>query len=151
MNTSQRLINNRNTINDNDETVNQHGQRGELNILDVHSDSDVDEEVYCLDCVDEDQEVFVTTRSMTTMYEPEDLMRVPNATIIVQWALDRNRKKYRALIDSGASLSLAPHYAMTRVGWKRLNNPINIQTKMGSFETTEATELEIILPDFSPH
>jgi Retroviral aspartyl protease len=144
--------NRRATTNDYEESYGgRHARHDELNSLDVHSGSDLDEELYCMDCVTDEQEVFVTTRSMTTMYEPEQLTRVPDATIIVQLALDQNRKKFRALIDSGASLSLAPHYAMTRAGWKRLEHPVNVRTKTGSFETEETAELEIILPDFSPH
>jgi hypothetical protein len=76
-------------------------------------------------------ELFVTTRSMTIMHEPGELTRVPNATIIVQLVLDPNRKKYQALIDSGASLSLAPHYLTSCTPWKRLESLLSVNTKTG--------------------
>jgi hypothetical protein len=54
----------------------------------------MDKEIYCMDVVDDKHEVFVTTCSMTTMHEPNELACVPNATIIVQLVLDPSCKKY---------------------------------------------------------
>jgi hypothetical protein len=75
------------------------------------------------------------TRSMTTLYDPEEIGRVPHATILLQLVLDPKRKKYRALIDSRASLSLAPHYITSPSGWQSLETPIDIGTKTGYFRT----------------
>jgi hypothetical protein len=106
-----------------------------VNQRSVNADDDVDEEIYSMDDLDGGHEMFVTTRSMTIMHEPSELTRVPNATIIVQLVLDPNHKKYQALIDSGASLSLAPHYLTSRTPWKRLESPLNVTTKTGRFQT----------------
>jgi hypothetical protein len=122
-----------------------------VNRRSVNADYDVDEEIYYMDDVEGKHEMFSTMRSMTIMHEPSELTCVPNATIIVQLVLDPNRKKYQALIDSGASLSLAPHYLTSCTLWKRLETPLNVSTKTRRFQTNAKIELEILLPDFSPH
>jgi hypothetical protein len=52
----------------------------EMNILSVDSEEEleIENKIYCLDAGgSEEHEVFVTTCSMTAMYEPEDLGQVP--------------------------------------------------------------------------
>jgi hypothetical protein len=88
---------------------------------------------------------------MTIMHEPNELAHVPNATIIVQLVLDPSRKKYQALVDSGASLSLAPHYLTSCTLQKRLESLLNVSTNTGRFQTDAKIKLEILLLDFSPH
>jgi hypothetical protein len=111
----------------------------------------MDEEIYCMDNDNDKHEVFVITRSMTTMHEPNELACVPNATIIVQLVLDPSCKKYQALADSGASLSLALHYLTSHTLWKCLESPLSVSTKTGRFQTDPKIELKILLLDFSPH
>jgi hypothetical protein len=122
-----------------------------VNRRSVNADYDVDEEIYSMDDLDGGHEMFVTTQSMTLMHEPSELTCVPNARIIVQLVLDPNCKKYQALINSGASLSLALHYLTSCTPWKHLESPLNVTTKTGHFQTDAKIELEILLPNFSPH
>jgi hypothetical protein len=77
--------------------------------VDSEEELEPDNEIYCLDKEGtEEHEVFVMTYSMMTMYEPENLDQVLHATIVLQLTIDSKHKKH--LLDSSASLSMAPHY-----------------------------------------
>jgi hypothetical protein len=88
---------------------------------------------------------------MTTLYDLEEIERAPHATILLQLVLDPKRKKYRALIDSRASLSLAPHFITSPSGWQSLETPIDVSTKTGYFPTGATITVEVMMPDFSTH
>jgi hypothetical protein len=75
---------------------------------------DVNDEEIDLDVHDEGHKVSVTTRSMTTIYEPD------YAAIVLQLVMDTGQE----LIDSETSLSLAPHYTGPQHGWKKLEHPV---------------------------
>ena len=109
----------------------------EFHVLDVQSDSSADE-----------HEVYVLTRNLGVRErKPDEEPPTPRSTLLVCFPNNVVRK-FQALVDSGASLSLAHHRFSDSWTWQP---QAKIKTKTGTFTTNATTKLNIILPQFTMH
>ena len=109
----------------------------EFHVLDIQSDSSCD-----------DHELYVLTRHLPTQSKSVDSKVTPRAVLLVCLVDDGSVHKYKALVDSGASLSFAKRSLSDT--WIAQPRSV-VSTKTGSFTTDAKATLKILLPEFSMH
>ena len=109
------------------------------------------QEVHVLDVESSEEEVYVLTRNLPQDSNTNEDVDVPPSSVI-QIVLPHDQGvRYKALLDSGASISFClPHAAPPDTEW--IAQPATvIHTKTGAFQATSHARFSVILPDFSMH